>query len=87
MMCMKDMLCEAKDKMYEAKDLVLDRRIDARMSIAKKGELDHPIKSVSMHRDCYTPLWKLLAIAMGMAAGSLALYFFMKNRSCNRNCD
>jgi len=83
MMSMKEMMCEAKDKMCEAKDLVLDRSIDAKMAIAKKGELHDPIKSFSVHRSCSTPVWKLFAIAMGMAAGSVALFLLIRNRSCN----
>lgn len=83
MMCMKDMLCTAKDKMCDAKELVIDRSIDARMAIAKKGELNTPIKAFSIHKSCSTPLWKIVAITMGVTAGMIFLLSLMKKRNCD----
>jgi len=70
-MCIKDMI-------YDTKNTVLDRSVDIRFAIARQGELDEPIKSVSMHRRCTTPLWK---IALWIALGLLLLIVFKKAKS------
>lgn len=80
MMCMKDMICNAKDKMCDAKEIVIDRSIDAKMALAKKGELNAPIKSFSFHKSCSTPLWKIVAVTIGVMAGMVVLISIMKKR-------
>ena len=84
-MCMKDMICTAKDKMCDAKELVIDRSLDAKMAIAKKGELT-PLKSISFHKSCSTPLWKIVAITMGITAGMIFIIGLTKKKNCN-NCE
>ena len=85
MMCTKDMICNAKNKICDAKELVLERSLDARMAIAKKGELA-PLKSISFHKSCSTPLWKIIAVTLGISTVMILLLGMMKKRSC-QSCD
>jgi len=51
----------------DSKDMVIDRSVDIRFAVAKRGELDKPIKTMSVHRRCTTPLWKIIVwIAVGV---------------------
>ncbi|MBQ4601324.1 MAG: hypothetical protein IJB24_00555 [Clostridia bacterium] len=72
MMCIKDMINDAKS--YE-----LDRSLTARMGISKNGE---PIKSVSMHRSCSTPLWEVALIFLGATVTVAAICHLCKKSKC-----
>lgn len=72
-----------KDKIEDAKALQLERSFNARLAITKKGE-GYPIKAVSMHRSCSTPLWKVIMLMLGITAGLLLVVCVMKKRSSDR---
>ena len=71
-MCIKDMMNEMG--CYE-----LDRSVTARMGISKNGT---PIKAVSMHRSCSTPLWKVALAVAGTAAAVAVICHLFKRSEC-----
>lgn len=73
-----------KDKIENMKALRLERSFDARLAIAKKGDC-YPIKSLSMHRSCSTPLWKIILLMLGITAGLMTLCCIMKKCSCDKS--
>ncbi len=72
-MCIKDMINDAKS--YE-----LDRSINARLAISRHG---YPIKVVSMHRNCSTPLWEVALVVLGTTAAVAVVCHIMKKCRCN----
>ncbi len=76
-MCIKDMINEMG--CYE-----LDRSVTARMGISKNGE---PIKSVSMHRSCSTPLWQVALVTLGVTAAVAMICHLCKKSKCEENND
>lgn len=83
-MCVKDMVSEAKTKFEESKNIVLSRSFDMKMALEHKG--GKPIKSVSMHKNCSTPLWKVIALTVGIIGVTTMLVALMKKACCN-SCD
>ena len=71
-MCIKDMIKDMS--CYE-----LDRSVTARMGISKNGE---PIKAVSMHRSCSTPLWEVALIFLGATVTVAAICHLCKRSKC-----
>ncbi len=63
-MCIKDAVTEARTKLAETKNLVVERSYDIRMSLANKDNKDEPIKSVCLHKSCSTPLLKVFLVAL-----------------------
>lgn len=78
-MCIKDMICSSKD-------MVFDRSIDVRMAIAKKGELDTPVKSFCIHKRCNTPIWKMILIMAGIVAGMMLVSKMCRRKRC-KDCE
>ncbi len=74
-MCIKDMINDMA--CYE-----LDRSVTARMGISKNGD---PIKSVSMHRSCSTPLWEVALVVLGTTAAVAVVCHIMKKCRCSKN--
>ena len=64
----------------EAKSYELDRSINARMAISKQGE---PIKAYSLHRNCSTPLWKVVLISLSVMLGIAMIWHLC----CRHHCD
>ena len=71
-MCIKDMIKDMS--CYE-----LERSVTARMGISKNGE---PIKTVSMHRSCSTPLWEVALIFLGANVTVSAICHLCKRSKC-----
>ena len=76
-MCFKNMICDAAS--YD-----LDRSITAKMGISKNGM---PIKVVSMHRSCSTPLWKVALVVLGAALTVAMICHLCKKHSCSEECE
>ena len=76
-MCIKDMIKDMS--CYE-----LERSVTARMGISKNGE---PIKAVSMHRSCSTPLWEVALIFLGATVTVAAICHLCKKAKCEENND
>ena len=74
-MCIKDMINEVG--CYE-----LDRSVTARMGISKNGT---PIKAVSMHRSCSTPLWQVALAVAGVTAAVVMICHLCKRSECEDN--
>ncbi len=72
-MCLKDMIDEAKS--YE-----LDRSVNARMAISKHGD---PIKAYSMHRNCSTPLWKVVLVVLGGVLTVAMICHLCRRKPCD----
>lgn len=73
-MCLKDMINDVKS--YE-----LDRSVNARMAISKYGD---PIKAVSMHRSCSTPLWKIALVTLSFMTGVILICHLCKKCRCKK---
>ncbi len=73
MMCIKDMINDMS--CYE-----LERSVTARMGISKNGE---PIKALSMHRSCSTPLWQVALVVLGTTATVVTICHVVKKCRCN----
>ena len=71
-MCIKDMINDMA--CYE-----LDRSVTARMGISKNGE---PIKSVSMHHSCSTPMWEVALIFLGATVTVAVICHLCKKSKC-----
>ncbi|MBR4881552.1 MAG: hypothetical protein IKU19_06430 [Clostridia bacterium] len=74
-MCIKDMINDMA--CYE-----LDRSATVRMGISKNGT---PIKAVSMHRSCSTPLWQVALVTLGVTATVAMIYHLCKRPECEDN--
>lgn len=72
-MCIRDMIDEMG--CYE-----LDRSVTARMGISKNGM---PVKAVSMHHSCSTPLWKVALVTLGVTAAVAVICRVMKMHKCD----
>ena len=71
-MCIKDMIKDMS--CYE-----LERSVTARMGISKNKE---PIKAVSMHRSCSTPLWQVALVGLGVTAAVVTVCHLCKRSKC-----
>lgn len=76
-MCIKDMIKDMS--CYE-----LERSVTARMGISKNKE---PIKTVSMHRSCSTPLWQVALVVLGTTAAVAMICHLCKKAKCEENND
>lgn len=72
-----------KDKIEAAKALELERSFNARLAITKKGE-SQPVKSLSMHRSCSSPLWKVIMLMLGITIGLMTLCCIVKKCRCKK---
>lgn len=70
-----------KDKIDDIRSLSFERSFDARLAISKKGD-QYPIKSVSMHKSCSTPLWKLALIVLGAVVTVAMICHLCKKPKC-----
>ena len=73
-MCIKNMISEFKD-------MTLDRSFTGRIGISGRKE---PIKAVSFHKSCSTPLWKVILFMLGFIAGLMMLCCIKKKCSSKR---
>ena len=72
MMCIRDMIDEMG--CYE-----LDRSVTARMGISKNGI---PVKAVSMHHGCSTPLWKVIIVMLSVMLTMATFCYIVKKCRC-----
>lgn len=75
-----------RDKIEDAKALNLERSFNARLAITKKGE-SYPIKAVSMHRSCSTPLWKVVLFMLSITVTMAMICCIIKKCKCKSECE